>query len=132
MSLLLDVRVFVETDDGNEVVIYPKISFTRMSIRDNDAVFEQVMQLYNKGSLPADDIYDILGLDGDSVASKLNNDLFTVKDASLNDLVRGAYQAAAQDLVQKTNLTQKAAEALNLSINAVSDSGDEGAAARVG
>jgi hypothetical protein len=112
---------FVEVDEyGNEVVIYPKISFTRMSIRDNDAVFEQVMQLYNKGSLPADDIYDILGLDGDSVASKLNNDLFTVKDASLNDLVRGAYQAAAQDLVQKTNLTQKAAEALNLSINEAS------------
>jgi hypothetical protein len=121
---------FVETDEyGNEVVIYPKISFTRMSIRDNDAVFEQVMQLYNKGSLPADDIYDILGLDGDAVASKLNNDLFTVKDASLNDLVRGAYQAAAQDLVQKTNLTQKAAEAMNLSINKESDTGDEGAAA---
>jgi hypothetical protein len=118
---------FVETDEyGNEVVIYPKLSFTRMSIRDNDSVFEQVIQLYNKGSLPVDEIYDILGLDSEAASAKLENDLFTVKDASLNDLVRGAYQAAAQDLVAKTNLTERAAQALRLVINPTAAAGAEG------
>lgn len=108
---------FVEEDEyGNENVIYPKLSFTRMSIRDNDSVFEQVMALYNKGSLPVDEIYDILGMDDSACTSKLSADMFTVRDASFNELLRGAYQAIAQGLAEKTNLLDKAAASLNLSV----------------
>jgi len=118
---------FVEKDEyGNETIIIPKISFTRLSIRDNDSVFEQVMALYNKGSAPVDDVFDILGLDGDAAAAKLENDMFTVKDASFNDLLRGAYQNAAQDLVGRSNLVEKLAEGLKLTI-ASPPEGEEGA-----
>ena len=106
---------FIETDEyGNENVIYPHMSFTRMSIRDNDSLFEQAMQLYNKGSMPIDDVYDLFGMDSTAASAKIQGDLFTVKDASFNELLRGAYQAVAQALVEKTNLVDKAAASLNL------------------
>jgi hypothetical protein len=118
---------FVEKDEyGNETVIVPKISFTRLSIRDNDSVFEQVMALYNKGSAPVDDVFDILGLDGDAAAAKLENDMFTVKDASFNDLLRGAYQQAGQELVTRTNLSEKLAQNMGLALLSTPP-GEEGA-----
>ncbi len=124
---------FVETDEyGLQVAVYPKLSFTRMSLKDNDSLFEQVMQLYNKGSIPIDDVYDIIGFDGDASSAKLKDDLFTVRDSSFNDLLRGAYQSVAQDLVTKTNLTQKAASSLGLAIEEPPTEGDAGAGGGMG
>lgn len=109
---------FIEVDEyGNENVIYPKLTFTRLSIRDNDAVFEQVMQLYNKGSLPIEDVYDILGIDADAATAKLDDAMLTVKDATFNDLLRGVYQSVAQAVVDRTNILEKAASALHLTVN---------------
>jgi hypothetical protein len=119
---------FVEVDEyGEEHVIYPKFTFTRMSIRDNDSVFEQVFQLYQKGSVPVDTVLELLGLDADLSKVRIEEDLFTVNDSSFNALLNGAYQAAANDLVTKSNLTARAAKALGLETVAPPTEGDAGA-----
>lgn len=118
---------FVEHDKyGNEVYIYPKLTFSRMSIRDTDSVFDQVFQLYQKGSLPIDTIYELLGLDPDAARDQLEKDLFTVNDAAFNDLLRAAYQTAANGLLENSNLVQRTAESLNLEYNAPEEGGGDG------
>jgi len=106
---------FVETDKyGNEKVIYPKISFARLSIRDNDSVFDQLMQLYNKGSVPIEDIYDLIGIDSTTATARLKSDLLSVNDSAFNDLVRGVYQAAANEMPNRTDIMSKLATALGV------------------
>lgn len=108
---------FIETDEyGEEHLIYPKFTFSRMSLRDSDSAFEQAFQLYQKGSLPVETILEFLGFDAELAEAKLKKDLWTVNDASFNALVQASYQAAANDLVAKSNLTSRAAESLGLEI----------------
>lgn len=123
---------FVETDRfGTENVIYPTVSFARLSIRDNDAVFDQLMQLYNKGSLPIEDIFDLLGIDAETAKVKLKKDLLTVNDAAFNDLIRGAYQAAGTEIPNQTDIMQKLAENMGLTMNPAG-AGEEGGEADAG
>lgn len=124
---------FVEVDlYGNERVIYPKVSFSRLSIRDNDAVFDQLMQLYNKGSLPIDDIYDLIGIDSSTASSRIEKDMMTPKDASFNDLLRGLYQATANELPNRTNLMQKIANNMGLNYKEPEDGEEAGGAGGAG
>jgi len=106
---------FVEVDKyGREKLIYPKLSFTRLAIRDNDAFFDQAFQLYNKGSIPIDVILDMMNIDTDSSTKKIEKDLFTVKDFAYNQLMSNVYTAAGQGLVEKYNVLEKLGEYLGL------------------
>jgi hypothetical protein len=106
---------FIEYDDyGNEVLLYPKLSFTRLAIRDNEQFFDAAFQLYQKGSVSIDLILDILNIDPDSTKHKIEQDLFTVNDSIFNEVMRNIYTNAAAPLVEKTNLVQKIAEYLKL------------------
>ena len=109
---------FVETDRFNNVnYIYPELSFTRLAIRDNDTYFEQVMQLYNKGSVPVDDVLDILNIDPEQSRKKLEADMFTVNDAAFQDLLRALYSNMAEKLVTNTNVADIVSK--NMGITAV-------------
>jgi intein/homing endonuclease len=106
---------FVETDKfGREKLIYPRLSFTRLAIRDNDSFFDQAMQLYNKGSISIDVILDMLNIDSDSTKKKIESDLFTVNDAAMQDLLRAAYGAIGNELMTKTNVMDKVTASLGL------------------
>jgi len=106
---------FIEYDDyGNEVLIYPKLSFTRLSIRDNETYFDAAFQLYQKGSVSIDLILDILNIDSDSTREKIEKDLLTVNDSMFNEVMRNLYTSAATALVEKTDVTQKLADYLKL------------------
>ena len=98
---------FVETDeDGYENVIYPRLSFTRLSIRDNTDMFDMLFNLYQKGSLDVETIYDHLNLDGDAVRENLRKDLFTIEDSSFNELIRGIYSGASEQLITRTEILE--------------------------
>jgi len=108
---------FIEYDDyGNECLLYPRLSFTRLAIRDNEQYFDAAFQLYQKGSISIDLILDILNIDPDSTKEKIEKDLFTVNDSIFNEVMRQIYTSAAQPLVEKTDLVQKLAEYLKLKI----------------
>jgi hypothetical protein len=80
---------FVEQDEfGNEILLYPKLSFTRLAVRDNRDTFDSLFNLYQKGSLSVNYILELFNLDPDSVREQLEKDLFTVNDATFNEAIR--------------------------------------------
>lgn len=106
---------FVEKDKyGRERLLYPKLSFTRLAIRDNDTFFDQAMQLFNKGSLPVDIILEMLNVDPDAARRKIEADMFTTNDPSYNQFMVGLYQAAGNAMVERYDVTQRLAEYLGL------------------
>lgn len=106
---------FIEYDKyGREKLIYPKLSFTRLAIRDNDAFFDQAFQLYNKGSVSIDIILDMLNIDPEATRKKIEADLFTVNDFAFNQLISNAYSSVAQPLVDQYDLQGKIADYLGL------------------
>jgi hypothetical protein len=108
---------FIEYDEyGNEVLLYPRLSFTRLAIRDNEQFFDAVFQLYQKGSVSIDLILDILNIDPDSTREKIEKDLFTVNDSVFNEVMRNIYTNVAAPLVEKTDLVAKLAEYLKLQV----------------
>jgi len=99
---------FYEVDEwGNKRYFYPKLSFTRLSIRDNAEVFDSLFQLYQKGSIPIDTILDLFNLDSDEIHEKLKMDMFTVKDAAYNDMLRSVYNDIATKVVEGTDLADQ-------------------------
>jgi hypothetical protein len=106
---------FVELDEyGNEVLLYPKLSFSRLAIRDNDRFFDAAYQLYQKGSISIDLILDILNIDPVSTKEKLEQDLFSVNDSMFNELLRNVYTNAATAMTEQTDVVEKLAKYLKL------------------
>jgi len=108
---------FVEYDEyGNEVVLYPRLSFTRLAIRDNETFFDAAFQLYQKGSVSIDLILDILNIDPESTREKIEHDMFTVNDNQFNEVLRNIYTNVATGLVENTDIVQKLARYMGLSM----------------
>jgi hypothetical protein len=106
---------FIEKDKyRREKLIYPRLSFTRLAIKDNDAFFEQAMQLYNKGSISIDIILEMLNIDPISTRKKIEADLFTVNDFAFNQLMTNLYVATATKLAEGYTAAEKMADYLNL------------------
>jgi len=119
---------FIEIDDyGNEVLLYPRLSFTRLAIRDNEQFFDAAFQLYQKGSISVDLILDILNIDPASTREKLEQDLFTVNDSQFNEVLRNLYTNVSTALVEQTDFTQKLAKYLKLNFKPPEEPAAEGA-----
>jgi len=106
---------FIEEDeDGDEVVIYPRMSFTRLALRDNNDTFDALYNLYQKGSLDIDVILELLNIDPVSTREKLERDMFTVNDSQFNEALRGIYSDAGRQLVENSDVVEKIAKYLKL------------------
>jgi len=107
---------FVEKDKyGRERLLYPRLSFTRLAIRDNDSFFDQAMQLFNKGSVSVDIILEMMNIDPISTRRKVEADLFTTNDPAFNQFMVGVYQAAGNAAVERYDVLQRIAQYLDLS-----------------
>ena len=96
---------FYEVDEwGNKTYFYPRLSFARLSIRDNAEVFDSLFQLYQKGSLPIDVILELFNLDSDEIHEKLRRDQFTLKDSTYNEMMRSVYSSLAETLLSNSDL----------------------------
>jgi len=110
---------FVEVDEyGNETLLFPRLSFTRLAIRDNEQFFDQAFQLYQKGSISVDLILDILNIDPDATRHKIESDMFTVNDNQYNELLRNVYTNVATGIVEQTDVLQKLADYMHLKVTA--------------
>lgn len=106
---------FIEEDeDGREVIIHPRLSFTRLALRDNQETFDALFNLYQKGSLDIDTILDLLNIDPETVREKLERDMMTLNDATFNEVFRGIYSAVGQMLAENSNVAEKIADQLGL------------------
>jgi len=115
---------FVETDDwGQEVVLYPRLSFTRLPLRDSQDTFDALFNLYQKGSISIDLILELLNIDPDDTRAKIEKDMFTVNDALFNEVMRSIYSEVGRALAEKTDLVEKMATYLKLDMK--KEGGDE-------
>tara|TARA_X000000950_G_scaffold114497_1_gene143972 strand:- start:346 stop:2031 length:1686 start_codon:yes stop_codon:yes gene_type:complete len=115
---------FVETDeDGVEKIIYPKLSFTRLALRDNSDTFDALFNLYQKGSLDIDIILELLNIDPETTNIKLQRDLFTLNDSSFNEVMRSIYSEVGRSLAENSDVAQKVAENMGLNYQEKDDGG---------
>jgi hypothetical protein len=106
---------FIEKNQwGGEVVVYPRLSFTRLPLRDSQDTYDALFNLYNKGSIDISLILEMFNIDPDDTRVKLEKDLFTVNDALFNEVMRGIYGAVGQELISKTDVTDRIIQTLGL------------------
>lgn len=107
---------FVTIDSwGNPTLVYPQISFSRIGIRDS-ATYDLLFSLYQKGSLPISIILDILNLDADDVKRAVENDLWSINDPNMNDLIRSVLDQSSADLYADTDVKERLISALRLKL----------------
>jgi hypothetical protein len=112
-----------EDEDGYEYVVVPKLSFTRLAIRDSADVFDHLFNLYSKGSIDIDVILDLLNIDPITTYEKLQRDLFTLNDPTFNEVMRGIYSRAGDDIVENSNVAEKIAAYLKLKYEKAAEEG---------
>ena len=103
---------YEDDEDGNRTWFYPTLGFTRLTIRDNQEVFDQLFQLYQKGSVPIGMILDIFNINSEDVDEELRKDLFTVRDATFNEMLRQVYNSLGDKIAENTDLAKQIAESL--------------------
>ena len=118
---------FVEEDeDGILTVLTPKLSFTRLALRDNSDTFDILWNLYTKGSLDIDIILDLLNLDPDTVREKLERDKFTLQDATFNEALRSIYSRVGDSLAEHSDVAELIAKNLGLKYQKPEEEGGGG------
>jgi hypothetical protein len=117
---------FVEKDPwGQEVVLYPRLSFTRLPLRDSQDTFDALFNLYQKGSISIDLILEMLNIDPDDTRAKIEADMFTVNDAVFNEVMRSVYSEVGRMLTEKTDIVEKVAKYLKLQMKPEGDGGED-------
>jgi hypothetical protein len=122
-------RGFYEKDKfGRPRWIYPKVTFSRMALRDSGDLYDMLFNLYSKGSLPVDIIYEFLSIDAEDCERKLEDALFTVKDSKFNEMLSNIYGSVGEWLMVNTDLGKRLTKGLTLETvdNEAEDEGPEG------
>lgn len=99
---------FIGYDEhGNKQLLYPKLSFTRLALRDNRDTFDNLFNLYQKGSLPVSYILELFNLPPEAVRNRLQEDIFTVNDATFNEAIRNILSESGREVVENSNFVDK-------------------------
>jgi hypothetical protein len=119
---------FYEIDKyGRPRWIFPKVTFSRMALRDSGDLYDMLFNLYAKGSLPVDIIYEFLSIDAEDATRKLEDNLYTVKDSKFNEVLSNIYNSVGEWLMANTDLGKKLVKGLQLSeTDHAEDQGGEG------
>lgn len=108
---------FWEIDEaGNRVLLYPKLQFTRLALRDNTELQDFMFNLYQKGSMPISYIYELLNIDVDDAHEELLKDFLTLKDSTMNELVRELLASVGSAFADETNAKEIIAKNLKLKL----------------
>jgi hypothetical protein len=105
---------FEEDKNGAKKYWCPQLGFNRLTIRDNAEVFDSLFQLYSKGSLPVEIIYELFNLNADEMNAKLLAGLFTVNDSTFNRAAEEVNTEVGRALVLQSNIVEKVAKYLGL------------------
>ena len=112
--------------NGIKHYYYPRLSFNRLSIRDNQEVFENLFQLYQKGSLPISTIYELYNLDNDSIHEELKDTLFTVQDSTFNRAIEEINSEAGRALAERSDAVDQIGKYLGFKVKPAEGEGDFG------
>lgn len=115
---------FVEEDEwGDEVVLYPSLSFTRLPLRDSQDTYDALFNLYQKGSVSIDVILEMFNLDAAETQEKLQKDMFTVNDATFNECMRSIYSEVGRNIVERTDVMERISRYLHLQTKPADEGG---------
>ena len=125
---------FYEMDRyGRPRWIVPKVTFSRMALRDSGDLYDMLFNLYSKGSLPVDIILEFLNIDAEDCKRKLEDNLFTVNDSKFNEALSAIYNGMGEWLMNKTDLGKRVAEGMTLNeIDNAAEEGPEGSGEGMG
>lgn len=116
---------FYEMDKyGRPRWIVPKVTFSRMALRDSGDLYDMLFNLYSKGSLPVDVILEFLNIDAEDCKRKLEDNLFTVNDSKFNEALSAIYNNMGEWLMGHTDLGKRVAEGMTL--NEIDNGAEEG------
>lgn len=116
---------FYEMDKyGRPRWIFPKVSFSRMALRDSGDLYDMLFNLYAKGSVPVDIILEFLNIDPEDCKRKLEDSLFTVNDAKFNELLSNIYNSLGQAVLDKSDVVKRVINGLTL--NETDNAAEEG------
>lgn len=108
---------FYEMDeDGNRHYIYPRLTFTRLALRDNSDTFDQLFNLYQKGSLDVSVILDLLNIDPVDTKDRVERDTMTVNDSAFSEITRALYGEVGRLLAERTDAIKVIAKRLGLTL----------------
>jgi hypothetical protein len=110
---------------GQRKLLYPKMRFNRLNLRDNTEAFSNLFNLYSKGSLDVSTILEFFHIDPIEVKKRLESDMFTVNDATFNDLMRSVYGELGREVVGRSDLLEKVLLYLNLQESITPEEGGE-------
>jgi hypothetical protein len=114
---------FWEEDEyGNKNLLFPRLQFTRLALRDNTEMQDFMFNLYQKGSMPIDYIYDLLNIDSEDAHLLLDRDMFTAKDSTFNEITRALYSRIGENMADKTDAMERVAK--NMGLNVTDEDGD--------
>jgi hypothetical protein len=116
---------FVEKDQwGEDRVLYPRLSFTRLPLRDSQDTYDALFNLYQKGSVSIDVILEMFNIDPADTQEKIEKDMFTVNDATFNEVIRSLYGEVGRMLAEKTDILERIASYLHVKVK--EEPADEG------
>ena len=108
-------RGFIEVDEfGDEVLLYPRVRFARLGVRDNDQLYDQMFNLYLKGSLPLSVVLDMMNVDVDEAEDGVKEDMLTVRDPKFTDMWGRVMEELAGKLVEGSDLVARLVEYLQV------------------
>ena len=117
---------FIEIDEfGNEVLLYPTVRFSRLGIRDNDQLYDQMFNLYLQGSLPLAVILDLVNVDIDEAEEGVKEDMLTVRDPKFQDFWSGVLSALSDQVATGTDLIDRLIEYLQVEKKEEEEGGEE-------
>lgn len=105
-----------EDEAGNRNLLYPKLQFTRLALRDNTELQDFMFNLYQKGSMPISYIYELLNIDVDDAHEELLGDFLTLKDSTMNELIREMLSSIGGAFAEETDAKEKIAKNLRLKL----------------
>ncbi len=118
---------FYELDAyGQPRWVFPKVTFSRMALRDSGDLYEMLYNMYAKGSLPVSTILEFLNIDATTVKRQLEEDLFTVNDSKFSSMIEGLYNALPEAIVNRTDIVNRVAKGLQLQETDTNEEGMEG------
>jgi hypothetical protein len=108
-------RGFYEYDKyGKARWIFPKVSFSRMALRDSGDVYEMLFNLFSLGVVPVDIILDFLNLDPEDCKRKIQDNLFSVSDCNFNEVKSTIYNSVGTEILAKSDVTKRIIKGLTL------------------
>jgi hypothetical protein len=113
---------FEEDEYGNRNLLYPKLQFTRLALRDNTELQDFMFNLYQKGSLPISFILDLLNIDSDEASAQLKKDMFTPNDSKFNDLITKILESVGEEIAKETDVKERLIK--NMGLKTVTKKGD--------